>query len=485
LSIKLGLVFPIPDKGHPCWPYDSFDFESRSEELTRMLKNSLPGIDFISASLKNQNEAKKFLEGAQDFKGFLVYFIGGITPSNAQITPTIAKAGKPVILIEDLYSGEMFFAWYPKLKEEGFPVIGVSSSNFEDVIKAVKLFKVIERMRESKILIIMHEDVDLCYNFRPYEKIVSQMKQLFGTEIVKMGDEQFVKEYLLKVTNEEAEPIAEKWRNKALKVVEPTNEDLIKSAKLYIAMKRLMKDVGANLITTWVFWYYHDKVLEENPKLYSLMAKMYNATSLDGPYKYSQGAFPCLPFFELNNEGIMAVCEADLEAAVTSLMVYYLAEEMTGEGIPGFTNEPSVDLSKGWMIYAHCMYSNRVFGPSGPESPFIIRSHGESRYSAAPSIILPIQEKVTIARIDLLKNVMLIHGGMAEANIETLDVERACRNKLAVKTNAEKILHNFNKKTTYRGQTLWHRTLFYGDWREHLKNLAALLGIEVFEEDKD
>jgi hypothetical protein len=43
---------------------------------------------------------------------------------------------------------------------------------------------------------------------------------------------------------------------------------------------------------------------------------------------------------------------------------------------------------------------------------------------------------------------------------------------------------NFNKKTIRGGQTLWHRTLFYGDWRDHLKNLATLLGIEVFEEDK-
>ncbi len=250
MTVKLGLVYPMPDTGHPRWPHDSYDFEARIEELTRMLKNSLPYIDFVPAILHNQKETESFLEGAQEFNGFLIYFIGGKTPSNMPITPTIAKTGKPLLLVEDLYSGELFLSMYPKLKEEGYPVVGVSSSNFEDVIKAVKLFKVIERVREAKILIIMNEKVDLCYNFRPYQKIVSRMKQLFGTEIVKMGDDKFVIEYLSKVTSEEAEPIVEKWRNKALKVVEPTQEDLIRSAKLYIAMKRVMKDVGADLITT-------------------------------------------------------------------------------------------------------------------------------------------------------------------------------------------------------------------------------------------
>ncbi len=68
---------------------------------------------------------------------------------------------------------------------------------------------------------------------------------------------------------------------------------------------------------------------------------------------------------------------------------------------------------------------------------------------------------------------MVIHTGKTTRNV---DEPKACRTKLAAKANAERILDNWGMG--------WHRVTVYGDWRKQVMDLATLLGIEVFEEDK-
>ena len=56
-----------------------------------------------------------------------------------------------------------------------------------------------------------------------------------------------------------------------------------------------------------------------------------------------------------------------------------------------------------------------------------------------------------------------IHQGKTVANVND---ERACRTKLAVQTNAEKLFDNWNKKNNFG----WHRVTFYGDFRKQIIN---------------
>lgn len=474
---RIGVVFPIPKRIAALWPSDDFDFEARKRELTMLLESSCSDIDFVPVGLHDIEETENFLKGAEEFDGFVIYFIGGgVVPFISPITPRIAKTRKPMILVDDLYSGQLFLFTYPQLREAGFPVVGIASANFEDVIETVKLFKVIEKMKKAKILLLIHKERGIIYYDRNVQECASMIKQLFGTEVVRMGVGDFIEKYLSRISGKEAEATAQKWMEKALKVVEPTREDLIRCASLYHGLKKAIEDIGAAAFTTDVpeLWHYITRMESESGLL-----KMFGLDRIREPNKYWPGGLPCLAYLELNNEGVRAVCESDIEATVTTLLLHYLAEEISGDGIPGFTAEPVVDLSNGLMIYGHCTGPSRVFGSKGPENPFIIRSHSESHQSASVQSLLPIEQEVTVARLDLSKKVLVVHGGTAVANSETLDVERGCRTKLAVKIDVEKVMTNWTKKTR-----TWHRTLFYGDWREPLKNLATLLGIEVFEEDK-
>ena len=54
-----------------------------------------------------------------------------------------------------------------------------------------------------------------------------------------------------------------------------------------------------------------------------------------------------------------------------------------------------------------------------------------------------------------------------------------CRTKLAVDTDAKRLLENLDWKTFGN-----HRVVFYGDHREEFKNMATLLGYEAVEKDR-
>ena len=75
----------------------------------------------------------------------------------------------------------------------------------------------------------------------------------------------------------------------------------------------------------------------------------------------------CLAFSLLNDEGIPAGCEGDLQAIMSLLMI----KELTGQ--PGFMANPSfIDTKRNEILLAHCSI------PTSMTDEFIIRSHFES-----------------------------------------------------------------------------------------------------------
>jgi L-fucose isomerase-like protein len=151
----------------------------------------------------------------------------------------------------------------------------------------------------------------------------------------------------------------------------------------------------------------------------------------------------------------------------TQLMMRYLT------GRPGYVSDPVIDTARGWIIYAHCVATNRPFGPQGKANPYIIRSHAEDQKGASVQSLLPVGETVTTLEIDVGGKRMVIHSGKTVANV---DDPKACRTKLAAKTDAENILNEWDMG--------WHRVTVYGDWRKQALQLARLYGLTVNEEDR-
>jgi hypothetical protein len=423
----VALVFTHIQPGNPTWPTKDYDYDARAAELAEKLKQSCPKINFAVKSAKNAAEAEAIVKSAGDIDGYLVYVIGIWTGA-----PNIfMRSGKPVVMVDDLYagSGEVLIM-NGRAKREKLPLITVSSSDFNDVISAARLFEVLRAMKESTILDIVDYDIS---------EVSDKIKDFLGTKVVKMGSEE-LSSYYAKADEAKASEWADLWLKKARKMVEPTRKDLVDSGKMYLALCRAAEDKRADAVTV------------------DCLGMFYSGRIT---------AYPCFSHFQMNNDGSTGVCEGDLNSTCTQLMMRYLT------GRPGYVSDPVIDTSKDEIIYAHCVATNRVFGPGGKANPYIIRSHAEDGKGASIQSLLPLHEVVTSLNINVWNKKMVIHTAKTVRNVEE---PKACRTKLAAKTSAGVILDNWDMG--------WHRVTFYGDWREQAISLARLLGMEFYEEDK-
>jgi len=428
--VRISVVFTCNEPDRPGWPYINYDCEGRAEEIIKILRRGLPNSEFTHYVFSHKDEVNQV--DWERFDGIVVYMISGMWRGIAE---KIIEMGRPTILIDDLYGGSGgFLRAFSMAKRKNLPVVGVASSNMNDTIDAIRLLGVIKMLKNSRILDITDRDVS---------DISKKIREAFGIRVIKMTSDE-LNAYYEKTNEAEAEKIADKWIREALKVVEPTREEIVKSARMYLALKRAMQDSDADAVTIDCLNLYYGGKLP---------------------------AYPCLALFQLNNEGSTGVCEADLNSTITQLMMRYLT------GRPGYVSDPVIDTASNQIIYVHCVASNRVYGPNGLSNPYIIRSHSEDRKGAAVQSLMPLGETVTTLRINVEAKAMCIHQGITVANIED---DKACRTKLAAETDAERILENWNAEVDFG----WHRVTLYGDWRRQAINLARLLGLKIIEEDR-
>jgi len=434
MKAKVKVIFPALKQGEPGWPYIDYDYTRRTGEIISKLEENIPEIEFSKAILYSPEEARKMLDAEKgNYDGYLVY----LTTLWTGIPEFTALNYHPVIVADELFSGSGgFINTHSLIKREKLPVVSIASSNFKDIVDGVKLFPVIKKMKNSRILTVFDEE-----GFFVNSYMINKIKEIFGTEVLQMKSEE-INSYYREVDVGEAEKIKTKWIREAVKVVEPSEDEILKSAKLFLAIKKAMDDKNADAVTV---------------------------DCLSLCYEHKLPAYPCLSFFQLNNDGLTGVCEADLEAAITQLLIRYLT------GRPGYISDPVIDVATNQIIYAHCVATNRVYGPDGLANPYIIRSHAEDRRGASVQSLMPLEETVTTVKASLDK-AFAIHQGKTIANVEQ---DKGCRTKLAAGVEAEKILEKYHFELFK-----WHLVTCYGDFRKQFINLATLYGLEIFEQDK-
>lgn len=423
---RVGLVFVHVSTPRPTWPTKDYDYAGREKQILGKLLPSCPGIDFNIKRVSNANEAQAVLQESGEVDGYLVYVIGLSAPG----AEDFVRSGKPVVLVDDLYGGTgQVLSLSGIAAREKLKVVTVSSSDMNDVIAAARLFGVIRAMKETTILDVTDRDITA-----PAKSVAD----LFGANVVRLTPDELA-DYFSKADEHEAVEWADYWIKGAKKMVEPDRAEIIKSGKMYLGLCRAAADRRADAVTM-------------------------NCLGLF--YAKKSPAYPCLSFFQMNNDGGTGICEGDINSTCTQLMMRFLT------GRPGYVSDPVIDTSKNEVIYAHCVCTNRVFGPKGKANPYIIRSHAEDEQGAAVQSLLPVDEPVTTLEISIDQKRMVIHSAKAVGNS---DEPKACRTKLVAKTNAKRLLKNWDLG--------WHRVTVYGDWREQAINLGQLYGFDVLEED--
>jgi L-fucose isomerase-like protein len=435
MKTKVKVVFPANQPDRPSWPYVGYDVAKRSKEVLTVLKEQLPDFEFSPSVYYSPEEAEHTFQEEQGmFDGYLVY----MTALWSGIAELYVRNARPVIVADELYSGSGgFLRVHSLIKKEHLPAIGIASSDFQDVVDAVRLIGVMKKMRQANILVVADGET-----WGSRQDVLSHILEVFGTRVEQINSD-MLGAYYEKADTDEAEHWKAKWTQEAQKVVEPDEAEILRSARMYLALKAAMQDAQADAVTMDCLGLYY------GGKLF---------------------AYPCLGFFQLNNEGSTGVCEADLDSTLTQLLIRYLT------GRPGYVSDPVIDTATGQIVYAHCVATNRVFGPRGLANPYLIRSHAEDSKGASVQSLLPLGHPVTTLKLSPEHKAFAIHTGRSVANVED---DKACRTKLATEADVQRILDNYHSELFG-----WHRVTCYGEYSKQLIDLATLYGLDVLEEDR-
>ncbi|MCD6536139.1 MAG: fucose isomerase [Thaumarchaeota archaeon] len=447
--MRVAVFFVEPPSGSIGEPPETVKlFDQRREKIMQTLKRLYPDADFTAFKVTDSTEAAEAVESSKSADGFLVFVFNSLYG----LSRPIIEAGKPTILVAETYGGAGdFLLEYARAKSEGKRVLGVITRDVEneDLLRRyVKYLQVIYKLRNSKVLFLVSPGVKMLANAEfplsiDLYSYTRQMQALFGITPILVDSKSFIEKYYSKVSESEAKEIAEQWIKEAKEVPETDKDEIFRSAKLYLAMRKAVKEYNADAIAVDCIVLYRNGFLD---------------------------AWPCLGFMELiRRDEAVPVCEADIDSAILLLLMKYLANR------PGFINDPSPDMTKDEIVYYHCFAPITPYGYGDKKTvPYVITPAHLGGKRASVYVEAPTGEPVTLVGLSLDEKTLTIHTAEVLRNEYSL---KSCSTKIIGKANVKTIVNK------YKWRAGWHRVLFYGDWREELKELAPLLGLNVIEED--
>ena len=472
-KIRIRILYSLHAsvQGQPDWPNIGFDFNPLMNNINTALGKNFPDFEFLPSQAKGQPDAEKI--SAQDITekidGYIVYQMNCWN----QVVQTIAKTGKPVLYVDFQFGGSGGFLVYNSsfLRNKSPNVGYVASSRIEDLMSAVSCFKVVSDGGTATAFVTAVTNARISSTKAPGNYPLTDTglaflspeetkKRLSNSRILAVRDQKAEKaEPIMGIpldyipfsevnaawkgaNKDEAAGVVERWKKTALEIAGVSDETLLTSAAMYLGMKSVLKNRGANAITV---------------------------NCLGGFYGGHIHAYPCLGFHELNNEGLVGACECDVRSTATMLAFGTMTN-----GRPGYISDPVIDTSKRQIIYAHCVASNKVFGPHGETNPFRIMTHSEDRNGASVRSILPVNQITTTLEADKDKKEILFHQAVA---IDNDPDDRACRTKLCAEP-----IGDIEKLFTMWDLWGWHRVTFYGDLKQPVQAFADSIGWKVTEE---
>jgi len=412
---------------------------AKFEKYLANVERKLGDVKFLGGELVPPAEVDKVVAKLSDVDGVLLFHLsghGGGAPKAAM--DRIIDTGLPTAVFSQPFSGHGWM-YFPQWRKAGKKVVLLPTSDWGELEKIVRLMRVAPHLRHTRIIVVRGPQgtAAACS--------AEQVKKRLGAELIPISVEktmQLHKAVDIKAAEAEAKRY---WISKAKKIVEPSRDEIINSARFYLATKELMIKERAQAITS--------------------------SNCMGGPAK------GCLTYSKLNDLGLVGACEGDMDSTLTMLMFSYAF------GIPGFISDPVVDTSSNALIHFHCTSATKMDGPDGKRLPFTIRTQSDSERGVSLEVENRIGQTVTCAKFVNLDTMLISTGKIFKITHDEL----GCRTQFWTKVNdADKMFHNWGAGIIKGGQhgimTLLHRDVFYGDHLQDIKKLGVLMGFNVVEE---
>lgn len=275
----------------------------------------------------------------------------------------------------------------------------MSERMFRDLIDKIKLLRALKQMKSEHILTVtdspyvnvMYGDVLKHPPANYNEMMLGAIAAAFGTKVTKISSKEVTEDkdiqYLWANESKQANEIADRWIRNAVKMTYTIPSEVVRSAKLYLAMKMLMEKYGATAIT------YHIRTLVKNPRPEDLVYPALGTSE-----------------FQLNNQ--VGKCQSHLNILLSEMMLQYAYKR------PSMLGDYSVDPYNNTSCVQHC---EGPWNPWGDDRrvPYILTDHRERRIrsrretgvGAASWILYPPGEPVTMWQVEVLNKEVLVHTG--------------------------------------------------------------------------
>lgn len=206
--------------------------------------------------------------------------------------------------------------------------------DYEDVNFRLKILE--SKKRISRKLIVLNA------NYPRWERFLMRVsdrlnviKERLGIEVEHVPSEEVVKKWE-EVREERVREVVEKWMGKAEKIIEPSRSDIEKVARLYLVMKDLLSEKGAQGLTM---------AYGDNPL-----------------------PVPRFAYVTLRDEGIPAACKADIVSPLSMIILHYLT------GKPSFMGNTFVDLENNILMISHCVAPTKMADYDELALPYVLRN---------------------------------------------------------------------------------------------------------------
>lgn len=425
LGFPKGNKWPGQETDSPMFQ-GAYSLENRVKKYSEKLSTfEHEYLEFVGKELiRTESDLAGIEEAVKSEDGVLAFYLG----AGARGMREVLNWGVPTIFCNA--------PGYVGLR--GKHVIPVRSSDFTSVQRKAGVLEAIHRLKETKILYVSNGGLN--------EEFCAKAKEKLGVEIKNVENKR-----LLSARNDIdqdlAKELAQKWIDNAEAVMEPTYEDVLEASRLYYGIKKVMEEEDASVITISCF----------------------------GLYIGTELPLPCLAFVQLNDEGMAGVCQADISATLTQIMIGYIGDR------PGFVANTFVDTATDTVTYSHCLAATKMEGVEGEAEPYILRDHMGDYRSVCLQVRMQVGKKVTVGSFRAFDRMLIstpeivgtVH--LASPPLSHFD-EHNCRTQVATKGIDTKKMQRETLSDT------GHRVLFYGDWLDEVRDMGKLLGFDIVEE---
>ncbi len=435
-KVRIGVVFtgnPVSEDRN--WGADAGQMEAMKARLAEAEKK-LGNIELVVGSSRSPQETEALLEQSGPEAPVLAINVQNF--AQTRVIKPVLEAGRSMAVFSLPASGHDWM-YAPRWHRKGHRVTLLSSSNYDELERALRLLRVIPLMRRSRILLFPPA--------RGTEPARSPdvIKERLGAEVVAVRQETF-EEMMGAVDEGEVRAEAEAWTKGAKAILEPGKEDIEKAARVSVALDRLVKEQKADglAVGTCMGWL--------------------------------QRGFPCLGFTRLRDRGVPAACEGDMDSLLTMLMFQYAIDR------PGFQGNATFDTSRNALWTAHCTAPLKMNGAGGEVAPYLLRGHSEVGGSGCvPEVQYRVGEVVTRTKFVNVKTFLASTGRIIEVPEKAV---HGCRTQIVTEVrDAAGMMDSWGRALeTEDAMTLLHRVVFYGDHMDSLRHLSRLMGLEVVEE---